>query len=436
MQELIELAEKSAMGQWSAMQQLSLKFKNVLMDWGLNEGLTKWIHLLIGLVVIAAVAVIVDIVTKKVIISIIKGVVKRSKNDYDDILLEKGVFNRLAHIPPALVVYYMLPAIMVSFHQDFYSLLQQLVGIYMIMIGVTLIIRFLNAINEIYNRRDSATQIPIKGYIQVVQGLLIIVAVVWAMSILFHFELKLFFAGLGTFAAVLLLVFKDTILGIVASVQISANKMMSIGDWISMPSRKADGTVLDITVNTVKVQNWDKTIATIPTYAFINESFDNWRGTEDSGGRRIKRSINIDMTSVKFCTPAMLEKYEKLQMINEYVKTKQLELDEFNKSLQVDLSIPVNGRRMTNLGTFRRYLEEYLTNNPNIHNDMTFLVRQLQPNDKGIPIEIYVFSKDQAWANYESIQADIFDHILAILPEFDLRVFQSPSGQDFKHLNM
>ncbi len=212
--------------------------------------------------------------------------------------------------------------------------------------------------------------------------------------------------------------------------------MMSIGDWISMPTRKADGTVIDITVTNVKVQNWDKTIASIPTYAFISESFDNWKGMEDSGGRRIKRSINIDMSSVKFCTPGMLEKYEKLQMINEYVKTKQVELEEFNKGLQVDLSIPVNGRRMTNLGTFRKYLEEYLKNNPKIHNDMTFLVRQLQPTEKGIPNEIYVFSKDQAWANYESIQADIFDHILAIMQEFDLRVFQNPTGQDFKHLNL
>lgn len=435
MQELIDLAEKNVRGQYGAMEQLSLKFKNVLMDWGLNESLSKWLHLLMGLVVIAVLAIIVDKLTKKVIISIIKRVVKRSKNDYDDIILEKGVFNQLAHIAPALVIYYMLPSILISF-PDIVGFLQNLTNIYMILIGVTVIIRFLNAINEIYNRREVASQVPIKGYIQVFQGLLVMIAIVWVLSVLFDFELKGFFAGLGAFAAVLILVFKDTILGIVASVQISANSMMSIGDWISMPTRKADGTVIDITVTNVKVQNWDKTIASIPTYAFIAESFDNWKGMEDSGGRRIKRSINIDMTSVKFCTPAMLEKYEKLQMINKYVKTKQLELDAFNKNLQVDLSIPVNGRRMTNLGTFRRYLEEYLTNNPNIHNDMTFLVRQLQPGDKGLPIEIYVFSKDQAWSNYESIQADIFDHILAILPEFDLRVFQSPSGQDFKHLSL
>jgi miniconductance mechanosensitive channel len=418
-----------------AMQELSIKVRDLLLDWGLSDALSIWLHLLIGIILIGTVALIVDLITKRVIISIITRIVKKSKNDYDDIILEKGVFTQLAHIAPALVIHYMLPSILISF-PNAVGFLQNLVNIYMILIGITVIIRFLNAINEIYKKREVSSQIPIKGYIQVVQGLMIIVALVWVLSVLFDFQLRGFFAGLGAFAAVLILVFKDTILGIVASVQISANKMMSIGDWISMPSRKADGTVMDITVTNVKVQNWDKTTASIPTYAFISESFDNWKGMEDSGGRRIKRSINIDMESVKFCTPAMLEKYEKLQMINEYVKSKQVEIEEYNHNLQVDLSQPVNGRRMTNLGTFRKYLESYLHNHPKIHNDMTFLVRQLQPTDKGIPVEIYVFSTDQAWANYESIQADIFDHILAILPEFDLRVFQNPTGRDFSRLHV
>jgi len=297
-------------------------------------------------------------------------------------------------------------------------------------------ISFLNAVNEIYNKRENAKRVPIKGYLQVLQGLLILIAFVWALSILFHFQLIGFFAGLGAFAAVLILVFKDTILGIVASVLISTNKMMAIGDWISMPTRKADGTVMSITVNTVKVQNWDKTIASIPTYAFITESFDNWRGMEESGGRRIKRSVNIDMSSVKFCTPEMLDKYKKYHLLKDYIVSRQKEIEDHNKNLNVDPSIPGNGRRMTNLGTFRKYLEAYLTNHPKIHNDMTFLVRQLQPSDKGIPLEIYVFSNDQAWANYESIQADIFDHILAVLPEFDLRIFQNPTGQDFQKFHV
>jgi len=417
------------------MEDLSLKLKEVLLNWGLSENLSRWIHLFAVLIVIVMVSWAVDKITKRVIISVIKRIVKRSKTQYDDILLEKGVFNRVAHIAPALVVYYMLPAIMVSF-PDSVGFLRQITGVYMILMGIMVAVSFLNAINVMYNKRDNANSVPIKGYIQVLQGLLILIAMVWALSVLFDFSLRGFFAGLGAFAAVLLLVFKDTILGIVASIQISANKMMSIGDWISMPTRNADGTVLDITVNTVKVQNWDKTIATIPTYAFITESFDNWRGMEESGGRRIKRSINIDMSSVKFCTLGMLEKYKKYHLISNYVDSRTKEVEEYNINLEIDQSIPGNGRRMTNLGTFRKYLESYLTNHPKIHTDMTFLVRQLQPSDRGIPIEIYVFSNDQEWANYESIQSDIFDHILAVLPEFDLRIFQSPTGQDFKNISL
>jgi len=235
-------------------------------------------------------------------------------------------------------------------------------------------------------------------------------------------------------AAVLILVFKDTILGFVASIQLSANNMVRIGDWISLPKHNADGTVIEITLNTVKVQNWDKTISTIPTYALVSDSFGNWRGMEESGGRRIKRHINIDMRSVKFCSPEMLEKFKGIIYLRDYIDEKQEEIARYNIENKIDDSIIVNGRRMTNLGTFRKYLEMYLKNHPMIHDNMTFLVRHLQPDETGIPIEIYVFSKDQKWANYESIQADIFDHILAVIPEFDLIAFQNPSGDDIRSL--
>ena len=240
--------------------------------------------------------------------------------------------------------------------------------------------------------------------------------------------------GLGAMAAVLILVFKDTILGFVASIQLSANKMVNVGDWISMPKYNADGTVIDISLNTVKVQNWDKTIATIPTYALVSESFNNWKGMEESGGRRIKRSINIDMKSVDFLNKDQIDKFRKYHVLKDYITSKEKEISDYNKSLKLDEDTITNGRKMTNLGTFRKYLENYLHNHPKIHQDMTFLVRHLQPTEKGLPIEIYVFSNDQAWANYESIQADIFDHILAIIPEFGLRVFQNPTGDDFQKL--
>ncbi len=415
-------------------ERISETFRDIMInDWGLSDGLAKWIHVAAFVTLIILVSWIVDRITKQVIVAVIRRVVAKSKNQYDDILLERGVFNRLAHIVPALVVFYMLPTIMIDFPNSV-EFLQELVGVYMILMAIMVVVSFLNAVNDIYNRRDDSANVPIKGYIQVLQIIIIIIAIVWALSIVFDFQLKGFFAGLGAFAAVLILVFKDTILGVVASIQISANKMMAIGDWISMPSRNADGTVLDITVNTVKVQNWDKTIATIPTYALVTESFHNWRGMEESGGRRIKRSVNIDMASVKFCTPEMLDKFRKIKLLSSYIDERQKEIHEFNQKHQFDDTVPVNGRRMTNIGTFRKYLEEYLKNNPKIHSGMTFLVRQLQPTEKGIPVEIYVFSNDQAWANYEAIQADIFDHILAILPEFDLRIFQNPTGEDFKSI--
>ena len=287
---------------------------------------------------------------------------------------------------------------------------------------------------SIYDSLPISAGRHIKGYVQVVQIMVMFTGIMVIISVIFDADLKGLFLGLGTFAAVLMLVFKDTILGFVASIQVSMNNMVNPGDWISMPGRKADGVVLEINLNTVKVQNWDKTISTIPTYALVSESFQNWRGMEESGGRRIKRFINIDMTSVKFCSEEMIQRFRKIQVLGNYIDAKEKEINEFNKKQNIDPSVLANGRRMTNLGTFRKYMEGYLHAHPLIHDQMTFLVRQLQPNEKGIPIEIYVFSKDQEWANYEAIQADIFDHILAVIPEFELKIFQNPTGSDFTRL--
>jgi miniconductance mechanosensitive channel len=251
------------------------------------------------------------------------------------------------------------------------------------------------------------------------------------ISVLLERDPTVLLAGLGAMAAVLLLVFKDTILGFVASIQLSANEMVKIGDWIEMRSHGADGTVIDITLNTVKVQNWDKTISTIPTYALVAESFNNWKGMEESGGRRIKRAVSIDMGSIKFCDSAMLNRFERFDLIRDYVIQKEAEVIEFNKSRNIPDEDRISGRRQTNVGVFRKYLEVYLHQHPMINQEMTFLVRQLHPTTTGLPIEIYVFCKDKAWANYEAVQADIFDHIFAVIPEFELKVFQQPSGADF-----
>ncbi|RLD45808.1 MAG: mechanosensitive ion channel family protein, partial [Bacteroidetes bacterium] len=240
--------------------------------------------------------------------------------------------------------------------------------------------------------------------------------------------------GMGTVSAVLMLIFKDPILGFVGGLQLIFNKMLSIGDWISMPKSCADGIVLEINLTTVKVQNWDKTIVTIPTYSLISDSFQNWRGMEEAGGRRIKRALYIDMDSITFCTDEMLEKFKKIVVLKPYLEKKEKELEEYNKKFNTDPLVLVNGRRQTNIGVFRAYLKAYLQNRSDIHNDMTFLVRQLQASEKGLPVEIYVFTKTTDWAAYEDIQADIFDHILAVIPQFGLKVYQFPSNSGVKEL--
>jgi len=304
----------------------------------------------------------------------------------------------------------------------------------MILAGLFAFNGFLNAVVDIYNTFEIAREKPIKGYVQISMIIISIFGGIFALSTLLNRSPWPLLSGLGAMTAILLLIFKDSILGLVASIQLSVNDMVRIGDWIEMPKFNADGDVIDVSLHTVKVRNWDKTITTIPAYALIADSFKNWRGMSESGGRRIKRAINIDMTSVKFCTPEMLDRYEKFQLLTDHVRSKRKEIAEYNAAHSIDTSELINGRNLTNIGTFRNYLVAYLRHHPKIHNDMTFLVRQLPAGEHGLPIEVYVFSNDQAWANYEAIQADIFDHILAILPEFDLRVFQQPSGNDVRAL--
>jgi miniconductance mechanosensitive channel len=279
---------------------------------------------------------------------------------------------------------------------------------------------------------EVSKEIPIKSFIQILKVVIYFVAIIFIISAILNKTPLYFFSGLGALTAVLLLIFKDAILGFVAGIQLAANKMVSHGDWIEMPKYGADGDVLEVALTTVKVQNWDKTVTTIPTYALISESFKNWRGMQLSGGRRIKRSVYIDINTIKFCTEEMIERFSKIRYIAEYMEKKKKELAEYNAAHQLDDSVPTNKRQLTNVGTFRAYVVSYLRNHPMINQEMTFLVRQLALAEHGLPIEIYVFCKDKVWAHYEAIQSDIFDHILSIVPEFDLKVFQNPAGSDFK----
>ncbi|MCL3780876.1 mechanosensitive ion channel [Prolixibacteraceae bacterium JC049] len=418
------------------------------------EGLqffAKLFATLATLIIIAVVAGGAFYITRRVLLTVAGKLAKKTKTEWDDLLLKNRVFRAVAHLVPAFILYHTYhfasyegfgaettaAAIKIPEEvlKDYYlwlpPLLHKISKLYFILIFLTISNRVLNTAHDIYNSLPVSFHRSIKGYVQLVKILFYFLGSILIISIIINRDPSYLLAGLGTMAAVLLLVFKDTILGFVASIQLSANKMVNIGDWISMPSHNADGTVTDITLNTVKVQNWDKTITTIPTYALVSESFSNWKGMEESGGRRIKRSLNIDMKSVRFCDDAMLKRFEKYTLIRDYVIEKEKELEDRKQQSSLDSGDVLSSTRQTNLGIFRRYLELYLEAHPMIHNDMTFLVRHLQPTERGLPVEIYVFSKDQQWANYEAIQADIFDHILAVLPEFELRVFQYPSGYDF-----
>lgn len=416
-----------------------------LETWGLTGAFGQFLHLAILLAMLFLVGFAIDRLSRILLRLFIHRLVKRTDNPYDDILLEKGVFRRVAHFVPAVVVYYMLPHIINGVYfvdtaepdkvlKAIVTLSQRATSIYMIIVGASVVMTSLKALNEIYTHLDVSGRVPIRGYIQVVQFLIVLIAAIWILSEVFGFQLKGFFTGLGAFMAVLVIVFRDTLLGLMASIQLSVNKMVRIGDWVTIPSRNADGTVLDITVNTVKVENWDKTITTMPTYSLVSESVQNWRGMEESDGRRIKRFVNIDMGTVHICSDELLDRLEKIHLISDYIREKRVELAEMNRKVpNADQSV-ANGIRLTNLGVFRKYLECFLKEHPDIQHGMTTMVRQLQPTDRGIPIEIYGFTSEKSWEIYENVQSDIFDHVLAVIPEFELRVFQNPTGADFKQL--
>ena len=351
---------------------------------------------------------------------------------WDDILIEKHIVKRILYFIPLILLYVLSSPILTG--TSLLPLSQTLISFLFLIAGMMFLDAMLNALLAIYGKSAIAKEISITPFVQVLKLGLYFVTGILLLSLMLQKTPLYFLSGLGALTAVLMFVFKDVLMGFVAGIQLIANKMVAPKDWIEMPKYGADGDVLEITLTTVKVQNFDNTITTIPTYALINESFKNWRNMNLSGGRRIKRYVNIDLGSIKFCSSEMLEQFKRIQLISQYIQNRQEEILVYNKKHQVDESTLVNGRRLTNIGVFRSYVEAYLRQHPMIHKDMTFLIRQLSPSENGLPIEIYVFCKDTNWTAYEAIQADIFDHILAVVPEFDLRVFQEPSGSDFQKI--
>lgn len=404
-----------------------MKFiNNQLLSYGVDQKQADYLSVALMIIFIVLICVIANFITKKIVIRFITHIVNNNKYQWDNILLEKKVFHKLSHIVPAIIIYYFAPAF------SFQHIIEKVAITYIIIVGLSLINSVLNAIHDIYQSFEISKTQPIKGYIQVVKIIVVVLGVILVIANLIGENPLIILSGLGALSAVLLLVFRDSLLGLVAGIQLTSNDMVRVGDWIEMPKYGADGDVIDLSLNTVKVQNFDKTITTIPSYALISDSFKNWRGMQATGGRRIKRSLFIDTTSISFCSEEMIEEYRNIHYLTDYIDTRQREIVEYNTKNNINTSNQVNGRALTNIGVFRMYISNYLKKHPGIHQDMTIMVRQLAPNEYGLPIEIYAFSNDVNWAVYESIQADIFDHLFAVAPQFGLRLFQNPTGNDFK----
>jgi miniconductance mechanosensitive channel len=402
--------------------------KNWLINHGINAIYADWIKLLVVFAIIAILAWIANFIAKKIILTVLNQIAKKSETVWDDFLIERKVFHKLAHLAPAFVVYHSskLP---LHDYPAWLNFVQGASMILMVVVSLMAILAFIDALNDIYQTLPMSKTRTIKGYLQVLKILIYIVAIIFILHILFKIDMGKFFTGLGAMAAVLMFVFKDTILGLVASIQLSANDMLRPGDWIEMPSRKADGVVQDINLTTVKIQNWDKTITTIPTYTLVSDSFTNWRGMEESEGRRIKKSINIDMKSVTFFTDEMITKLEKSKIIARNFDIKKYVEESANTEFT---NKDPEHRTLTNLGLFRAYLESYIENISVIHPTLTQLVHYLQPTENGMPLEIVAFSTEKAGKPFEKLQCEIYDHILAMMPLFNLRVFQRPTSEDSK----
>jgi len=355
----------------------------------------------------------------------LKNLIKNTKNQLDDLILEFKLDSLISFIFPGIVFYLFVCPIYQGTVQDFF---RRTSFAYIVLLSSLAISKSLTILVLLSQKIEKLKDKPIKSYVQTVKIFLFLVTFVLLGSVLLHRSPASFLGGIGALTAILLLVFKDSILGFVASVQIATNNLISLGDWIEVPKYSADGEVIDISLSTIKVQNWDKTITSLPTYGLISDSFKNWRGMSESGGRRIKRSIKLDMTSIKFCDQTLLEKLQKIKLLNNFLQIKNKEITEHN---QKNL---INPRKLTNIGIFRFYLQEYLKQNRLINQKMTFIIRHLAPSRDGLPVEIYVFSKNKDWADYEGVQADIFDHILAVIPEFELRIFQDPSSYDLQNI--
>lgn len=405
---------------------------NKLVEFGVSEAAAAYLNMIILLVALLILIVVIDIIIRRVLIEAFTRFAKRTKTNFDDFLISNKVPRNVAHIIPLLIALEFAPDVFTDFY-DFEIIIEKALKVFAIVLTLWIVRSVLSTLKDFLKTLPRLKDKPIASYIQVFMIFAWLGGIMSAIAIITDIPFLKFLTGLGAISAVIILVFRDTILGFVASIQVSINDMVRIGDWITFEKYGADGDVIEITLATVKVQNWDKTITTIPTYALISESFKNWRGMTSSDGRRIKRSINIKQDSIKCLSNEDIESLKKIHIIKPYLETRQLDILDYNTSKNVDKSISINGRNLTNIGVFRKYIQTYIENHSAINKEMTIMVRQLAPTAEGLPIEIYAFSSDKRWVNYEYIMADIFDHVLAAVPYFDLEIFEYPSNLISKH---
>ncbi|TDE07056.1 mechanosensitive ion channel family protein [Flavobacterium sandaracinum] len=399
----------------------------------IDPRIAYYINLPILLFCLFLIGIVSWLITKKLIVNAIHKLFLKTKMTWDDLLIEKKIFDKLAYIIPAVLVIFTVPSILVEYPK-LSSYIVTLAMIVILLVIIWTIIALLAVFDVILSKSPIFKDKPITSYIQVLNIVVYFVGGILILSLLLGKSPFYFLGAMGAMTAILLLIFKDTILGFVASIQMSVYDMVRVGDWIAMPKYDADGDVMSINLSTVKVQNWDKTITTIPTYAFITDSFKNWRGMSNSGGRRIKRAIYLKVSSFCFCDNQMLEQFKQYTLIRDYILQKEIEIKKSNSSLIDNESNPVNIKSLTNIGVFRVYAENYLLSNPKINTEMTTMVRQLDPTSQGMPLEIYCFTYEKEWEKHEVIKSDIFDHLLTITSQFQLEVFEEPTGRDFRNI--
>ena len=387
----------------------------------------------VGLLGLIVAALIADIIAKRILVSTVRTIARRSKVTWDDALIEHNVAGRIVQLVPAFIIYAGV-ALVPDLPEYVAELVRNVAMAYVVLVSTMALTALLGAANTIYSSLPVAKVRPLKGFVQLLQIVIWVIGGVLIVATLIDRSPLILLSGFGAMTAILLLVFKDTILSLVASVKLTEQDMVRVGDWIEMPQFGADGDVIDVQLHTVKVQNWDKTITTIPTHSLISDSFKNWRGMQSTGARRIKRSVLIDVSSIRFQSREEIDHFKRFALLKDYIAAKEAELAAYNEALEHEVSETVNMRRLTNIGTFRAYAESYLQNHPRIHKGMTLMVRQLGADAHGLPLEVYCFTNTTVWAEYESIQADIFDHLLAIIPEFGLRIYQQPAGSDLANL--